>query len=198
MYDGFGFDALDAIEGAASASVPVLVGAGTSFGLAQTLDLTVENATVKKWKWAFGLGLSTVIGLALWKWRSPEEGAVTIASGLAAFGLGMGYDKILAYKAEKGLAGLRGRGFRGRALGAYKEFPARPLFAGRPMGAYQAGAPQSLYDGGTGPDPQMVDLNGYYVGQAQALTQAGAGIPGGMEQEIVELGQLLTDPAMMG
>ena len=66
------------------------------------------------------------------------------------------------------------------------------------MGGYQAGAPQPLYDGGTGPDPQMVNLNGYYVGQAQALTQAGAGIPGGMEQEIVELGQLLTDPAMMG
>jgi len=161
MYEMDGFGALDALEGAISAAVPVVVGGGVAFGGAQVVDLMIKNPTAKKWKWAIGWAAGMAVGFGLWQFRSPEEGAVAMATSTATALMGFGYDKILAYKAEKGLAGMRG-------LGMYQLNPAKPLFQGAGLGEYKVADAQPLF----------------------------AGIPG-VPDEIVALGQLVNDPALV-
>lgn len=116
-----GLDGFDALAGAAQTVLPVVIGGGVAFGVAEAIDFLVKNPTVKKWRWGLGALGSTLIGLGVWKWRSPEEGALVIGSGVVATGVGFGLEKLNAYKATKGIAGL----------GRYLVQPAQPLLAGR-------------------------------------------------------------------
>lgn len=136
--DGFGFDALDAIAGAAGAVLPVAVGAGTSFGVAEAVQFLVTNDKVRKWKWALGFLGSLLLGGAMWKFRSPTEGALVIGSGLFASGVGWGHEELIKYRIKKA-GGTLPAGFgryvveRGQPLfqGRYMIENAQPLFAGR-------------------------------------------------------------------
>lgn len=128
--DGFGsmdgFDALDAIAGAAQSVLPLAVGTGVSFGVSEAIMFLVDNTTVRKWRWAIGFVGSLLLGLAMWKWRSPEDGALTIGSGLFTSAVCWGNEQLLVYKAKKA-AGVAG-------LGRYVVQPAEPLLAG--LGRY--------------------------------------------------------------
>lgn len=123
--DGFGFDALDAIAGAAGAVLPVAVGAGTSFGVAEAVQFLVTNDKVRKWKWALGFLGSLLLGGAMWKFRSPTEGALVIGSGLFASGVGWGHEELIKYRIKKA-GGTLPAGF-----GRYEVAPGQPLFQGR-------------------------------------------------------------------
>jgi len=130
--DGFeglgGFDALDALAGAAQAVLPIAVGTGVCFGLTEAVTFLVSNATVLKWRWALGFAGSLLLGLAMWKWRSAEDGALTIGSGLLTAAVGFGNEKLLVYKAKK--AGVTPAGFYGNGLGEFVVGTPEPLLAG--------------------------------------------------------------------
>ncbi len=139
ILDGFGMGALDAIAGASQAVLPVGIGMGVTYGLAQAVDFLVKNTTVKKWKWAIGFAGAGLIGLGLWKWRSPVDGALTIGSGFLTAGMGFGTEKLNVYKAKKGLLGF-GRYVMSPGqplldgLGRYVVAPTTPLLAGMDRG----------------------------------------------------------------
>ena len=132
-----GFDALDAIAGAAQAVLPLAVGTGVCFGVAEAVTFLVKSATVQKWRWAIGFAGSLLLGLAMWKWRSAEDGALTIGSGLFTAAVGFGNEKLLAYKASKAMAGYRG-------LGEFVVSTPQPLLAGG-FGRYVVEPAQPLY-----------------------------------------------------
>jgi hypothetical protein len=157
--DGFGgFDALDAIAGAAQAILPVAVGTGVCFGVTEAVTFLVSNATVLKWRWAIGFAGSLLLGLAMWKFRSAEDGALTIGSGLLTAAVGYGNEKLLIYKATK--AGATPVGFYGRrGLGEYVVSKPEPLLAGG-FGRYMVEPAQPLYAGQMEAD-EIVSLGGY-------------------------------------
>lgn len=153
--DGFGgmdgFDALDAIAGAAQAILPIAVGTGVCFGVTEAVTFLVSNATVLKWRWAIGFAGSLLLGLAMWKWRSAEDGALTIGSGLLTAATGFGNEKLLAYKMTKSMAGYRG-------LGEYVVSNPEPLLAGG-FGRYVVEPAQPLHAGQL--DNDVVSLGAY-------------------------------------
>lgn len=120
-----GFDALDALAGAAQTILPLATGTVVTFGVAEAVNLLVDNAKVKKWKWAFGAAASVLIGAAMWKWRSPEDGALTIGSGLLTSAVAYGHEQIVKYQIKKAGGTVPGE------LGRYMVEQAQPLFAGR-------------------------------------------------------------------
>ena len=135
--DGFGFDALDAVAGAAGAVLPVAVGTATSFGVAEAVSSFVANDKVRKWKWAIGFLGSLLLGAAMWKFRGPAEGALVIGSGLLTSGACWGHEELIKYRIKKA-GGALPAGF-GRIVvepgqqlfaGRYVVAPAEPLLAG--------------------------------------------------------------------
>lgn len=124
--DGFGgFDALDALAGAAQTILPLATGTVTAFGVTEAVNLLVTNEKVKAWKWAFGAAATLLLGGAMWRWRSPEDGALTIGSGLLSCAVGFGHEQIVKYQIKK--AG----GTVPPQLGRYVVEPGQQLFAGR-------------------------------------------------------------------
>lgn len=153
-----GFDALDAIAGAAQAILPVAVGTGVCFGVTEAVTFLVPNATVQKWRWALGFAGSLLLGIALWKLRSAEDGALAIGSGLLTAAVCYGNEKLLAYRASKASKAVGGmRGYRG--LGEYVVETPQPLLAGG-FGRYVVEPAQPL-DAGTMDASETVSLGGY-------------------------------------
>lgn len=130
-FGGFGgFDALEALAGAGQTILPIAVGAATTFGVAEAVNLLVTSPKVRKWKWVMGTGAAFLAGLGMYQ-KSPEDGFATMAGGLLAGLVAFGHEQIVKYQIKKGtdpaFFGRRGRGDFGR----YVVQPAQDLFAGR-------------------------------------------------------------------
>jgi len=161
-FGGFGgFDALDALAGAGQTVLPIAVGAATTFGVAEAVNLLVTSPKVRKWKWVMGVGASLLAGLGMYQ-KSPEDGYATMAGGLLAGLVAFGHEQIVKYQIKKGtdlaFMGRRGRG-RGN-FGRYVVQPSQDLFAGRyvtsPADPLLAGLDQSDYVSlGNMPSPAM-------------------------------------------
>ncbi len=158
-FGGFGgFDALDALAGASQTVLPIAVGAATTFGVAEAVNLLVTSPKVRKWKWVMGLGATILAGIGMWQ-KSPEDGIATIAGGALVAGVAFGHEQIVKYQIKKGtdpaFMGRRGGGF-----GRYVIQPAQDLFAGRyvtaPAEQLLAGLDRSDYVSlGNMPSPEM-------------------------------------------
>jgi hypothetical protein len=171
--DGFGFDALDAIAGAAGVVLPVGLGTATSFGIAEGVQFLVTNDKVRKWKWAIGFLGSLLLGAAMWKFRGPTDGALTIGSGLFASAVGWGHEELIKYRIKKA-GGALPAGF-----GRYQVEQGQPLFQGR----YVVEDAQPLFAGR------------YVVADAEPLL---AGLGQMDRSEIVSLANGMVNPGVFG
>ena len=145
-----GFDALDALAGAAQTLLPLGAGVAVTFGTTEAVNLLVTNSKVKKWKWAFGLAAGLLLGGAMWAWKSPEDGASTIGAAILTAAVGYGHERILAYQIKK--AG----GVVPAELGRYLVEKPQPLFAGR-----YVTSPAEPMLAGLGPSKEIVDLGNF-------------------------------------
>lgn len=192
LNDAFGeMDGFGKIEGGAMLALPVVLGAGFTFGTAALLDYFItEPATRETWmpyKWLIGAVVGTAVGLILWRteFGGPVAGIVTIAASLV-LALVQYLQGYLASKTETTTTTAPQAGYR-----AYRVASAQPIY-GSPygsFGAYQTGAPADLYQSptysglgegtmvnlrGLG-EGSMVNLSGYgdqYWPQGRSLTGA--------------------------
>ena len=156
-FGGFGgFDALDALAGAGQTILPIAVGAATTFGVAEAVNLLVTSPKVRKWKWVMGTGAAILAGVGMYQ-KSPEDGYATMAGGLLAGLIAFGHEQIVKYQIKKGTdPAFFGR----RGFGRYVVQPAQDLFAGRyvtaPAEPLLAGLDRSDYVSlGNMPSPAM-------------------------------------------
>lgn len=187
LNDAFGeLDGFGKIESGAMMALPVVLGAGFTFGTAALLDYFITDpATAETWlpyKWLIGAVVGTVVGVVLWKteFGGASAGIVTIAAALtlALVQYVQGYivaSRIAAVaEAARIAAGTPpAAGYR-----AYMVGNANPIY-GSPYGGfgrYETGNPADLYQSPTYAglaEGTMVNLKG--LGEGEMVNLRGMG-----------------------
>jgi len=89
-----GLSGFGAVTNAVKFVAPVALGGGLAFGTVWALPKVLSPETMLKvehYKWLIGAGVGAIAGVAMWKYASPTQGALTIAgavvTALTAWGI---------------------------------------------------------------------------------------------------------------